>query len=48
MREREERDYLGCDLFEEGSAMGFWDFREEEEGFRRGGHCSNNPKNIKK
>jgi hypothetical protein len=27
--------------------MGSWDFREEEEGFRRGGHCSTNPKNIK-
>jgi hypothetical protein len=27
--------------------MGSWDFREEEEGFRRGKHCSTNPKNIK-
>jgi hypothetical protein len=27
--------------------MGSWDFREEEEGFTRGGHCSTNPKNIK-
>jgi hypothetical protein len=27
--------------------MGSRDFREEEEGFRRGKHCSTNPKNIK-
>jgi hypothetical protein len=28
--------------------MVFRDFREEEEGFRRDGHCSLNPENIKK